>query len=509
MNVIINPEFNPIPSLESPALVELKPKADKDATVAVFVTAEGELPADVAVTREQLAAAGFKGKAEQSLVLPGEVTRVLVGVGEGVKTVAEARNAAAVFARAAAKSDSLALNLAELTGELTAQAAAQAAVEGVVLARYRYDALKTEADTVALSKLTVVSDDEAAQQGIDRAAVLTRAALLARDLGNTPPRHLNATQLAEIAEKLGPEFGFAVEVFDRKQIQELGLGGLLGVNAGSVEEPRLIKVSYKPADATGHLGLVGKGIMYDSGGISLKPSNASHCSMKMDMMGAGAVLSAMTALRDLGVKTAVTGWLMCTDNMPSGSSTKLGDVLTMRGGKTVEVRNTDAEGRLVLGDGIALAVEEKVDAVVDIATLTGAAMMALGAETAAVFANNDELAKQLKTAAVATDEVVWQLPLDSRLRKSMKSKVADIANIGGSYGGAITAALFLQEFAGDTPWGHLDIAGPMEVDSDDLWRSAGSTGFGARLLAEFAQNFTNPGDQVNAGGVPGVGGESK
>src|SRR5690606_26725769 len=198
--------------------------------------------------------------------------------------------------------------------------------------------------------------------------------------------------------------------------------------------------------------------------------------------------------RDLGVATAVTGWLMCTDNMPSGSATKLGDVLTIRGGKTVEVKNTDAEGRLVMADGLVLATEEerRPDAIVDIATLTGAAMMALGTRTAAMLANNDSVAEQLQAAADLTDENTWRMPLDHRYRDQLKSEVADLSNIGGQYAGAILAGLFLNEFVDGLPWGHLDIAGTMQTESDDLWRSTGSTGFGARLLAEFATAFEAP-----------------
>ncbi|WP_232299768.1 leucyl aminopeptidase family protein [Leucobacter komagatae] len=233
--------------------------------------------------------------------------------------------------------------------------------------------------------------------------------------------------------------------------------------------------------------------MFDSGGVSLKPAN-SMGSMKMDMMGAGAVFASMLSLRELGVDSVVTGWLMCTDNMLSGTATKIGDVLTFRGGKTAEVKNSDAEGRLVLADGLVLATEEerRPDAIVDIATLTGNAMAALGLSTAATLANNDQVAEQLAAAADLTDERIWPLPLDHRYRDQLKSNVADLSNIGGPYGGAILAALFLNEFVGDVPWGHLDIAATMETDRDDLWRSTGSTGFGARLLSEFAAAFTAP-----------------
>jgi leucyl aminopeptidase len=235
---------------------------------------------------------------------------------------------------------------------------------------------------------------------------------------------------------------------------------------------------------------VGKGIMYDSGGISLKPSDPMHLLMKMDMGGAAAVLGAFTALHELGATAKVTGWLMCTDNMPSGSAYKLGDVLTARGGKTVEVKNTDAEGRLVMMDGLVLATEEGVDAVVDIATLTGAALRALGSRMSVLLGTSQPLVDRVRDASVAVDEPAWQFPLERKYRKQLDSDVADISNLGGADAGATTAALFLAEFVGDTPWAHLDIAGTMQSDADDAWRSKGATGYGARILAELARGFT-------------------
>ncbi|KAM9862984.1 M17 family metallopeptidase [Leucobacter sp. BZR 635] len=503
MSVVIDPSFDPVPSLAQTTDVVIGSAADVAAAPvrACFIAAEGDLPACdhlAGITREALAAAGFTGKAGQTLRLPGETLCVLVGTGEGLKTVANVRDAVASFTRAASDAAKLALDLGEITSSgLSERDAALAAAEGAVLARYRFESFKGESKHVALEQLLLASADAAAaQEGVDRGLVLARTAAISRDLGNTPPRHLSAEKFAEIAEKLGPDYGLEVEVFDRDALIELGTGGLLGVNAGSVEEPRMIKLRYTPAgatDATPHLALVGKGIMFDSGGISLKPAN-SMGSMKLDMMGAGAVFASMLSLRELGVESVVTGWLMCTDNMLSGTATKIGDVLTFRGGKTAEVKNSDAEGRLVLADGLVLATEEerRPDAIVDIATLTGNAMAALGLSTAATLANNDQVAEQLAAAADLTDERIWPLPLDHRYRDQLKSNVADLSNIGGPFGGAILAALFLNEFVGDVPWGHLDIAATMESERDDLWRTAGSTGFGARLLSEFAAAFTAP-----------------
>ena len=299
--------------------------------------------------------------------------------------------------------------------------------------------------------------------------------------------------------RLGADRDLETTIFDKAQIIELGCGGLLGVNAGSVEEPRIIKLVYRPDPALvaspARLAFVGKGIMYDSGGISLKPSDPMHLAMKMDMAGAAAVLGALTALKDLGCTNQVTAFLMCTDNMPSGSAMKLGDVLHIRGGTTVEVKNTDAEGRLVMSDALVLAGEEAPDAIVDIATLTGAALMALGQHTAAVFGTSQLLVDQAVAAGREADESLWQLPLEKRYRPQLDSEVADLSNMGGKYAGATTAALFLAEFVGDIPWAHVDIAGTMQADKDESWRSQGATGFGTRLLLELALRFgpVNPG----------------
>jgi leucyl aminopeptidase len=239
--------------------------------------------------------------------------------------------------------------------------------------------------------------------------------------------------------------------------------------------------------------MVGKGIMYDSGGIALKPSDLVHAQMKNDMSGAAAILAAFAELAELGCTAAVTGYLMCTDNMPSGTAMALGDVITIRGGTTVEVINTDAEGRLVMADGLVLAREAGNDAIVDIATLTGATMRALGREVASLFGTDQGLIGQVEAAAAATDEKVWQLPLHRPYRKQLNSTVADMSNISFGDGGAITAALFLAEFVGDVPWAHVDIAGTAQSEGDWSWQTAGCSGFGARLMLELALSFSPPG----------------
>jgi leucyl aminopeptidase len=232
--------------------------------------------------------------------------------------------------------------------------------------------------------------------------------------------------------------------------------------------------------------------MYDSGGISLKPSDAVHATMKNDMSGAGAVLAAMSVLGELGCRTSVTGYLSCTDNVPSGTALKLGDVITIHGGTTVEVLNTDAEGRLVMADALVMAADLQPDAIVDIATLTGATMRALGTRIAGVFGNDDGLIDQVRAAGDTTDEPAWPFPLEHRYRRQLDSDVADLTNMGGPNAGGITAALFLEEFVDGRPWAHIDIAGTAQTDPVESWRTKGCSGFGARLLAELALEFHAP-----------------
>jgi leucyl aminopeptidase len=495
--------FTPAPSIDSSRAVSVTVASSLPAEATVLgvpVTSDGEVPAAVGVDRAALEAAGFTGKAGETLVLPSNGGPVVVATGVGDAAALDAaalRNAAGTFARAAGGHTALATTLTSAGGpHVPAQLVAQAVVEGLLLARYSYDPLRRRPAGTPVQRIALVTDAAADEvtAGAERGRVLAAAGALARDLANAPPAHLTATRISEVAQELAAAKGLGFEVFDKDALVEMGCGGLLGVNAGSAEPPRMIKLTYRPAGtAVGHLSLVGKGIMYDSGGISLKPSDAVHATMKNDMSGAGAVLAAMAALPELACPTAVTAWLMCTDNMPSGTAMKLGDVITMRGGTTVEVVNTDAEGRLVMADALVLATEEPTDAIVDIATLTGACLRALGPQIAGVMGNNAALIGQIEAASAATDEPVWELPLAARYRNYLDSQVADLKNLGGEHAGAISAALFLAEFVADRPWAHLDIAGPAQTDIDASWRTAGCSGFGARLLVELAMGFTPPG----------------
>ena len=269
----------------------------------------------------------------------------------------------------------------------------------------------------------------------------------------------------------------------------MGCGGMLGVNAGSVEPPRMVKLTYVPRNPKAHVALVGKGVMYDSGGLSLKPTNPMSAIMKMDMSGAAAVLSAMTALKALGCKNRVTGYLMCTDNMPSGSALKLGDVLTFRNGKTAEIHNTDAEGRSCSPTGCRSRRRSNPTRS-STSPRSPARRWPRSAATTQRCSARRRSGRSDEAASDATDEPVWELPLArDKYRKLLDSQVADMKNVGGAYAGAITAGIFLSEFVGDIPWAHLDIAGPMNVDSDTGWRSQGATGFGTRLLDRLRQQL--------------------
>jgi leucyl aminopeptidase len=495
---LIPDSFTAVPSTRGSApRIEIlgAPSGDIEA-LGVLVGSEGAVPAILGVDRDLLTKAGFSGAVGDTLILTGSTSPLLVAVGAGPddkRTGSALRDCAAAFARTAAGFSRLGLDPGEAAG-IDEETLGRVITEGVLLARYRYTELKTKPAVVPVERLEIIANGRVVDQvrdGIATGTVLSVAENLARDLANTPAGHLTATEFGEVAVELAPRFGLTAEVFDKQQLIELGCGGLLGVNAGSAEEPRMIVLRYRPdGEPTGHLGLVGKGIMYDSGGISLKPSDAVHFAMKMDMSGAAAILGAMTALRDLGCGCQVTGWLMCTDNMPGGSATQLGDVLTARNGTTVEVRNTDAEGRLVMMDALALAAEEKVDAIVDIATLTGAALRALGPACAVLLGNDQPLVDEVLASARRTDEQACQFPLEHKYRDWLDSEIADICNLGGVDAGSTTAALFLEEFVAGRPWAHIDMLGTMRADRDDAWRSKGATGYGARLLADLAVHFS-------------------
>jgi leucyl aminopeptidase len=467
--------------------------------IGIGVTSDGAVPKQIGYNRARLSQLGFEGKLGQVAVLPavsGPAT-IAVGLGErGALTAHTLRTAAASLARAAGKWKRLVTPLADQRG-VDPFEAGQAVAEGLVLASYKFVAHRSDRSGMsALERVTLVASDATAmnamEDGAHRGGAVAEAVNLARDLANTAPNHLTAHDLADAAVRRGNAMGLTVEVFDENAIADLRLEGLMAVNKGSAEPARMVRLTYTPRSWRSTVALVGKGVMYDSGGISLKPSDGMHQYMKMDMTGAAVVLATMLALKATRPRVRVIGYLMCTDNMPSGTAMKLGDIITYRNGRTVEVMNTDAEGRLILADGLSLAVDDGADALVDIATLTGACMTALGTKYAGLMGNNQSWIDQVRAAAERADERVWPLPLPPEYRKLLDSEVADLKNVGGPYAGALTAGLFLQEFVSGKPWAHLDIAGPMKADADDGWIARGATAFGVRTLVELVHRFSPP-----------------
>jgi leucyl aminopeptidase len=447
-----------------------------------------------------LTEAGFEGRLGETLAVPtgGRLkakAALLVGIGDPAElTVDGVRRAAAAIARRASKVASVATTLAEVEGTGLAVAdAAQAVAEGFVLGGYQYLEYKGNATPSKLRKVTVLAGGGAAvKAAVERGATVGDAVTWARDMVNTPSKEKSPSDMVAAARKLLRGTGVTVQVLDVKQLQAQRMGGVLGVGQGSEQAPRFLKMTYAPAGARGKpVAFVGKGVVFDSGGLSLKTAGGME-TMKTDMSGGAAVIAAMSALKSLGVKTRVTGYVPLVENMPSGSAIRPGDVLKIRNGKTVEVLNTDAEGRLILADALSLASEEKPAAVIDLATLTGACMVALGDKIAGLMGNDDDWSAQVRAAADRAGEPVWPLPLPTEYRKQLESEVADMKNIGGSYGGALTAGLFLQEFVDGAPWVHLDIAGPARAGADDGYLTKGGTGFGVRTLVELARAFEVP-----------------
>jgi leucyl aminopeptidase len=374
------------------------------------------------------------------------------------------------------------------------EACAVAAVEGILLSSYRFTKYRSNSTPPAdIKALTLFKPglrrSGGLQNAITRAQAAAVAVCVARDLVNEPPSVATASFLAREAERLCRGRGLSVEVWGKRKIAAMKLNGLLAVNRGSQEEPRFIVMRYKPrGKPRKRIALVGKGITFDSGGLSLKPSKSME-TMKLDMAGGAAIIAAMSRLPQLRPDLDVTGYVPLTDNLPGADAQKPGDVIRYLNGKTIEVLNTDAEGRLILADALALAARQKPDYMINLATLTGACMVALGPGVAGLFSNNRDLSDRLMACSAGAGEKLWPLPLVREYRDMIKSSVADMKNIGGAHGGAIIAALILQEFVGDVPWAHLDIAGPAFAEADQPLCPKGGTGFGVRTLLNFISSL--------------------
>ena len=432
-----------------------------------------------------LTSSGFKGGVGELAVVPGAngVTAdavAVIGLGERSKAdAAVLRRAAGSAARRLSERSTLGVTIHE-----AADGSESAVAEGLLLGSYRFTTYKSDPKPSKLQRVLFIDADEDA---LDRAAITSEATCLARDLINEPASTLTPEALALRAKETADVAGFECTIWDENELRSQGFGGLLGVASGSANPPRFIQMHYKHPGASAKVALVGKGVTFDSGGLSLKDA-ANMETMKTDMGGAAAVIGAMSAIAKLGLKIEVLAFVPTTENMPSGTAIRPGDVLTHRGGKTTEVLNTDAEGRLILADALAFASEQEPDAIVDVATLTGSIMVALGKKATGIFANDDALAHELEVASARAGERFWHMPLYDVYKKELESEVADYKNVGSRWGGAIIAALFLREFVTDPiPWAHLDIAGAARAESDYDENSKGGTGVAVRTLVAWVE----------------------
>jgi leucyl aminopeptidase len=442
----------------------------------------------------------FDGKRGEVLAVPtggrlGARAALLLGVGDPDTVDAVVmRRAGAVLARRSTKVASVATTVLD-AGPADADRAllAQAFAEGVCLGSYKFLRYKSEGEASKLKRVVVIGRANAkVKAGLARGARIAEAVAWARDLINEPAAAKSPADVVARAKTVARASGLKVKVFAGAELVRERMGGVIGVGVGSDRPPRFLRLEYSPPRAKGTVAFVGKGVVFDSGGLSLKTAGGME-TMKTDMSGAAAVIAAMSTLRDLDVESRVIGYVPLVENMPSGTAMRPGDVLKMRNGKTVEVLNTDAEGRLILADALALATEEGADAIIDLATLTGAVVMALGDKYAGIMGSDDAWTTQVQEAAERAGERMWHLPLPEEYRRNLDSEIADLRNVSSGGGaGTLTAGLFLKEFTGDAPWVHLDIAGTARSSADDAETSKGGTGYGVRTLVELASTFRSP-----------------
>ncbi len=444
------------------------------------------------------AANAFSGKLGETLVVGasgiGAKSVVLVGTGMASElTVDGLRRVGAAIAQRSRKAKSVAVAATDALPAAVDIADALAAIgEGIVLGNYQFIKYKSEQKRSILASVAIVGVSGArVATAVDGAVIAANATCWARDMINEPAAAKSPADMVTAATKLLRGKSVKVDAWQGAELAKRKLNGTIIVGQGSRRTPRFLRLEYAPRDARHTVALIGKGVVFDSGGYSLKPSSGME-QMKTDMSGAAAVIATMSVLAELGVHSRVVGYVPLVENMIGGNAYRLGDVITYRNGKTVEVMNTDAEGRLILADALCLASDEAPDAMINLATLTGACMVALGPKVAGMMGNNDAWIDQIKAASERSGEPLWKLPLPPEYRKMLDSEIADMKNVGGSYGGALTAGLFLKEFVGKVPWAHLDIAGPSRAESDDAYLSRGGTGFGVRTLVELVQTFRKP-----------------
>jgi leucyl aminopeptidase len=490
-------ETSPVEKLSADALA-----------VICFETEEGSAPATDWETAaqggwlaEMRSAQEFTGKLYETAMLhrpQGITAKRLVVIGGGKRekfSPVEARRIAGTLLRTfkgkGARSIALLLEGSDLSEQVTA------AAEGALLGSWEADKYKSDPkkNDKLVDSFTLALPGGAADvlnEALERGRIIAEAQNLARDLANEPANKLTPAVLAEAARQMAAEFGLECEVLDQDAMAKLGMGALLGVAQGSSNPPFLIVIKYRPSANSGadHLALVGKGVTFDTGGISIKPSEGME-KMKYDMAGAAAVIGAMRALAQLKPAIPVTGYVPTVENMLNGNAQRPGDIVTALSGKTIEVLNTDAEGRLILADAITYANRNGATHIVDAATLTGAIGVALGHYNIGAFTNNETFLARLMAAARIAGEKTWELPMDDEYKEYLKSSFADLPNIGGRYGGSITAAWFLREFADPTPWVHLDIAYTAWLDDAKSWLSKGPTGVAVRSFVQMALDWNH------------------
>jgi leucyl aminopeptidase len=458
-------------------------------------------PAVKALAAPLIAAADITGKFAEAVwhFSPSGVKaqRVLfLGAGKRDKfCLSEIRNFAGAAARIA-KAKNIKSFVLVLPTLVDLSAAAQAATEGVVTGDFDVDTYRSDRKDQQLVEVTLSvpesADAKAIYLSVAEGAILAESQNLTREVALEPSNLMTPTILADRAKAMCDEAGLACEVYGPDKIKELKMGAFWSVSQGSEEEPRLVVMRYEPAGAPASpvLGLVGKGITFDSGGISIKPSDGME-KMKYDMCGAATMIGAMRAIAMLKPNVRVISILCCSENMPDGKAQKPGDVQFAMNGKSIEVINTDAEGRLVLADGLCYARQLGATHLIDAATLTGAVVVALGYHNVGVFSNNEDFAESFMDSTLRTGEKMWRMPVEQEYFEHIRSEIADIKNTGGRWGGAITAAMFLKEFVEDKPWIHLDIAGTAWLEENKAWMPKGPSGVAVRSLVDFARHFGN------------------
>lgn len=477
-----------IPASDLVAIFATKKKSGFELKLGKLTSAQGKKIASAAASLK------FSANAGETISIPASIISlngVLLVIGLGDAPSHETfRRASGLAGRSALGAKKLSVIVDDENMD-----AVGAIAEGCLLGTYSFNehrstSMSAKRESVkAISLVTSAAKNLVVRSAVERAEIVSKFVNHTRNLANTAPGHLPPAEVANYAAALAKENKLKIEVLDEKVLKRKGFGGIVGVGQGSVNPPRLIRIEYRPTKPVAHIAFVGKGITFDTGGISIKPHLSMH-EMKADMAGAAAVINAIAAVAQLKIPVSITTYAACAENMPSGSAQRPGDVVTAYGGRTVEVLNTDAEGRLVLMDALVRAQEDKPDLIVDVATLTGAAVVALGRRIAAVMANHDDLRNHVVDAASRSGESMWPLPLPSEYRVKLDSAVADIANIAEPLGGTLYGGLFLKEFIkADQKWVHLDIAAPaFNSEGPFDYTPKGATGSAVRTLVTLAED---------------------